>query len=214
MTDVDVIPGIFEKEWDAFVHKVELVAPYTFWVHADVLDDTLAPGETVRDFSGLVEVKKKYPNLLFEAHLVVDRPEKYLRSLVDAGFSRIVAHVEANDPRAFLDAARYEDVDVGLAIDGATQVDQIEPFLEEISFVVVMSAEAGDPDQPFLPEAVEKLRLIHQNLPDLSIEADGGITDATAKAVTDAGATRLVSTSFLFGNEQDIAGQIELLRSV
>ncbi len=209
----DVIPGIFEKEWAGFSEKVALVAPYTSWIHADVLDGTMMEGVTVTDFGKLPELKDAYTNLSFEAHLMVANPEKYITPLVDAGFSRLIAHVESNDPRRFLATAKFEEVDVGLAIDGTTELVEIEPFLEEIAFVVVLSAEAGAPDRPFLPEAVEKVKLLRQNYPDLVIEVIGGITDATVRSVIDAGATRVVSTHYIFRNPGSVGEAIESLKN-
>lgn len=210
---IDVIPGIHEKTWSDVVRDVGLVAPHVTWAHLDIVDGTLVPGETVTDFSKLSELCAQYPHLSFEAHLMVANPEKYLRQLVDGGVKRLIMHVESNDPRQFLELAKYEDVEVGIAVDGPTEVEQVEPFLEEVDFAVVMTAEAGSIGAAFLPEAVEKVKLIHQNFADLPIEVVGGITDKTAKAVKDAGATRLVATSFLFKDPQTITQAIELLKT-
>ncbi len=211
MAAVDIIPGIFEKDWTGFAQKVALAAPYTSWVHVDVLDGTMVEGSTLTDFSGLPSLKENYPRLFFEAHFMVANPDKYIKSFVDAGFSRLIAHVESNDPRNFLAMARFEEVEVGLAIDGTTEIVEIEPFIEEVDFVVVLSAEAGAPDRPFLPEAVEKVKLLRQNYPDLVIEVIGGISDTNIKAVKDAGATRVVSTSYIF-RSSDVGEALEGLR--
>jgi len=100
-----------------------------------------------------------------------------------------------------------------MALDGDTEIDQVEPFLEEIDFVVVMTAEAGASGGTFLPETVEKIKLIRQNFPDLPIEAVGGITDASVKAVKDAGATRIVATDYIFKDPQHVAEAIETLKN-
>lgn len=213
MAEIEIVPGIFEKDWTAFVQKVALAAPYVPWVHTDILDNTMVAGKTVSDFSKLPELKGSYPNVSFEAHLMVGNPEKYVRELVDSGFDRLIAHVEANDPRRFLEAAKFEEVEVGLALDGTTEVEVIEPLLEEVAFVVVLTAEAGAPDRPFLPEAAEKVKLIRENYPDLPIEALGGITPENVKTVKDAGATRIVSTHFIFNDPQNVAAAIEALKA-
>lgn len=209
---LDVIPGIFEQDWNEFAKKVGEAAPYARWLHTDVLDGTMTEETTLTDFSRLSELKLTYPDALFEAHLMVINPEKYIKSLVDSGFERLIAHVEANDPRRFLEAAKFEEVEVGLALDGTTEIEQIEPYLDEAAFVVIMTAEAGGPDRPFLPEAVEKIKLVRQNFPDLPIEVLGGITDETVKPVRDAGATRVVSTHYIFRNG-DVGAAIEALKN-
>lgn len=214
MSDIDVIPEIIETDWSEVEKKVALVAPHVSWVHVCVSDGTMGTDATLLpDFSHVPELIKQYPKLSFEARLLVASPEKYVRQLADAGFTRLIAHVESNDPRMFLEAAKFDEVEVGIALDGATEIDQVEPFLEEIDFVVVMTAEAGPVGGAFLPEAVEKIKLIRQNLPDLPIEAVGGITEATAKIVKEAGATRVVSSSYIFADVSDVGGRIETLQT-
>lgn len=207
MSHIDVIPGILEKEWAPIEEKLRLVTGLVDWVQVDIADNTLVPNITVLEFG------KLDPAFSFEAHLMVAQPEKYIKPLVDAGFKRLIAHVEANDPRVFLEQATYEHVEVGIAIDGLTPVAQVEPFLEEIDMVLVMTIEAGFSGQEFMTETLEKIKAIHENFPDLPIEVDGGINDKTAKLARDAGATRLVSTSFLFKDPQNIAHAIEQLKN-
>ncbi len=215
---IDVIPGILEKDWGEIERKIELVAPYVSWVQIDVCDNTLVPNTTFLDFAKFFPAtKSRYSEILshlsLEAHLMVAEPHKYIRILVDAGFRRLVAHVEAHDPRLFLDQARYESVEVGIAIDGQTELREVEPFLDSVDCVLVMMYEAGFSGQPFQPENLEKVYTIHGNFPDLPIAVDGGISDQTAKAVKEAGATRLVSTSFLFKDPTEIAAAIESLKN-
>jgi len=206
---IDVIPGILEKEWPRIEEKINLVKGYSEWVQIDVADNTLVPNETMLKFDQFVQ----FDHLSFEAHLMVSHPEKYMKPLADAGFRRVIAHVECQDPREFLKQAEFEEVEVGLAIDGATELEVIEPFLEEIDVVLVMTIEAGFSGQELMMETIEKIKTIHQNYPDLPIEVDGGINDKTAKVVKDAGATRLVSTSFLFKDPSGIAHAIEQLKN-
>lgn len=204
---IDVIPGILEKEWTCIEERLALVRGLVEWVQIDIADNTLVPNQTVLAFGPVGT------SLSFEAHLMVAQPEKYIKPLVDAGFKRIIAHVECHDPRIFLEQAKYEHIEVGIAIDGATPIEQAEPFLEEVDMVLVMTIEAGFSGQEFMTETLEKIKAIHEHFPDLPIEVDGGINDKTATLVRDAGATRLVSTSFLFKDPQNIAAAIEELKN-
>ena len=209
---IDVIPGILEKEWPPIEEKLRLVSPLVEWVQVDIADNTLVPNETLLQFDEFGKFAQLDKSLSLEAHLMVANPEKYIKALADNGFTRLIAHVEAQDLRVFLEQATHEDVEVGIAIDGATELEQAEPFLEEVDVVLIMTIEAGFSGQPFMPETAEKIRAIRQNFPDLPIEVDGGINDQTAKIVKDAGATRLVSTSFLFKDSAYIAEAIENLK--
>ena len=211
MTDDSVIAGISEKDWESVVAKVAQAAVVVKWVHIVVADGTMGTDVTITDMSKFADLVADFPQVSFEVHLLSATPEKYIRPLADAGVSRLIAHVESNDPRRFLEEVKYDEVEIGIAVDGATEIEEVEPFLEEVDFVVIMSAEAGATGGTFLPEAVEKVKLIRQNLPDLPIEVVGGITDATVKAVWDVGATRIVSTAFLYQNPGNMAEAVEAL---
>ena len=207
---IDIIPGILEKEWAPIEERIKLVEPFVEWVQIDVADNTLVPNTTFLDFAKFISIG---PKPYLEGHLMVVNPEKYIKPMSDAGFKRLIAHVECHDPRVFLDRAKYEHVEVGVAIDGATELEVVEPFLEEVDMVLVMTIEAGFSGQPFLNENLEKIKRIHENFPDLPIEVDGGINDKTARLAVEAGATRLVSTSYLYKNPQNIAIAIETLKN-
>lgn len=210
---IDVIPAIIEKDWIEIERKIKLVAALVGSIQVDFADNTIVPNATFLTIESFAPLIKSYPAVAFEAHLMVANPHKLIRPLAQTGFKRIIAHVESQDPRLFLDEAQYESVEVGIAIDGPTEISEVEPFLEEVDFVLIMTIEAGFGGQPFLPETVEKIKAIHNHYPDLPIEVDGGINDATAKLVKDAGATRLVSGSFLFRDPAHIAEAIERLKN-
>lgn len=207
----DIIPGIFETDLGELTRKLSLIAFYTEWVHIDVADGTLVPADTHPDFTFLPDLLKKISpdrSLQLEAHLMVARPHKYIKPLVDAGFSRLIAHVECEDPREFLRQAKFEEVEAALAIDGPTEIELIEPFVEEVDTVLVMTIEMGASSMPFLPETVEKIKALHEYTPDLIIEVDGGITPDTAKVVKEAGAIRLSATHYIWEHVNDLAGAI------
>jgi ribulose-phosphate 3-epimerase len=210
---IDVIPGILEKEWAPIEERLLLVAPHVDWVQIDIADNTLVPNTTFLDFEKFspTHLLRELQHISLEAHLMVANPEKYIKPLADAGFKRLIAHVESHDPRAFLEAATYEHIEVGIAIDGPTELDQVEPFLDQVDVVLVMTIEAGFSGQEFMIDTLEKIKTIHQNFPDLPIEIDGGVNDKTGKIAREAGATRLVSTSYLFKNPDGIASAIETL---
>lgn len=206
---LDIVPGIFEKEYAEIVRKVGLISPYAQWLHIDVADETLVASRSFLEFDKWQDMPG---HLSFEAHLMVASPEKYIRPLVKAGFSRLVAHVEANDPREFLAVAKHEEVEIVLGLDGPSELELVEPFLDEIDGVLIMTVEMGASGMPFLPETVEKIKAIHRNYPDLVIEVDGGITDQTAKLVAEAGATRLSATNYIWDHTSDLSAIIARLK--
>lgn len=208
----DIIPGVLEKEWSALEDKVRLAAIAASWIHIDFADNTMVASETPWDFDAYKTLISQYPDVLFEAHLIVANPDKYVKQLADSGFKRVIAHIESNDPRRFLDTAKYEEIEVGMALDGPSEVVEIEPFLEEVDFVLIAATEEGFSGQKFMPEVIEKIKLIRQNFADLPIEVVGGINEDTAKLVVEAGATRIVSMSYIFTHPDGVKAAIESLQ--
>jgi len=208
---IDVVPCIgLLKDWNVIEERLNLVSGRTGWVQMDFADNTMVPNTTFMDFAGCKPFAGAFP---MEAHLLVAQPEKYVKAAADAGFRRLIAHVEAHDLRLFLEQVKFEEVEVGVAIDGPTEFEELEPFLEEADFVLVMMVEAGFSGGTFLPECVEKIKSIHSYLPDLPIEVEGGITDVTARLVREAGATRLVSTNYIFADPSGVSSAIERLEN-
>lgn len=218
----DIIPGIGlgELDFSGIEQKVRLAAPYVDWVQIDFADSTLVPAMTNWEFEKYKKLIESFTGnghkLSFEAHLMVAAPEKYIKPLVDAGFHRIIAHVEANDPRIFLEQAEFESVETGLAIDGPTELEVLEPMLEDTDMVLVMGSEAGASGETLQPENIEKIRTLHNHLPDLPVEIDQGVNPETVKVLVDAGATLLVTTSYIFKvlDSAKVAAAIESLKSV
>ncbi|MFZ2024733.1 MAG: hypothetical protein WAV51_00405 [Microgenomates group bacterium] len=212
---MEIIPGILETDVKEIERKITLVAPYVETVQIDIGDNTIFPCDTVHDMAILTPIIEKFTKTgtKFEVHLMVADPISYLKPLADAGVSRIIAHVECHAPREFLAEARTHEMEVGLALDVESDFDLIEPYLEEVDFVLVMTIETGASGQEFESNAMETIKTIHRNLPDLPIEVDGGMTPDTAKIVQEAGVTRIVTTSFIFKSEQDIPSAIESLQN-
>lgn len=209
MVEIIPSPGAL-KTFEEIETRLQSIIGLTEWAQIDFADETLVPNATTLEFEKFTPYTQK---LSLEAHLMVAQPEKYIKAAADAGFKRLIAHIEANDPRLFLEQAKYEQVEVGIAIDGPTEFEEIEPFLEEVDVVLVMTVEAGFNGGTFLPECVEKIKSIHTYLPDLPIEAEGGITEATARLVREAGATRLVATNYIFGDLGNIGTAIQRLKN-
>mgnify|MGYP001597602210 FL=1 len=210
---IDVTPAIFTSEMAVLTSHIRELASHAPWIQIDLSDGTMVPEATCMDIEKLKGVIASHPNTSFEAHLMVDNPVKYLKPLVDAGFKRIIAQVEASDPRQFLEDAQIESIEVGLALDGASELDAIEPFLETVDVVVVMTVEAGVPDAPFLPESMEKMKSIRHHYPDLPIVAEGNIDDRNASLLADVGVSRIViSADTLLKDPGSIAATIEALQ--
>jgi ribulose-phosphate 3-epimerase len=138
-------------------------------------------------------------DLYFDTHLMIADPARYLDAFVEAGSDRLTVHVEAcDDTQAVIDDIHDLGVDAGVAINPDTPVSTIEPLLDTVDVVLVMSVEPGFGGQDFIPATVEKIERLAA-LTDTEIEVDGGIDGTTGRSCVDAGADTLVIGSSLFG---------------
>lgn len=196
----DVVANITDLRIDAVIHRARIASQFVSWVHIELADQLLIPNVVGVDIHGLRDAFSLVPQLSVEAHLLVINPEKYLAALIAAGVKRVIVQIESNDPRQILQLAKYEEIEVIMAIDAPTQIEEIEPFLEEVVGIHVLTAEVGGEHPPFLPETVEKIIKIHQSYPDLLISAEGGIRKEEVRTLKDAGVSRIVTSKSIFAD--------------
>jgi ribulose-phosphate 3-epimerase len=207
----EVIPGILEQEWENIEKKIEAARPFAKSIHIDLLDGVFAPNKTWIDPEPF---KKFTQDFTFELHMMVDNPVHIIDSWADAGFTRFIGQVEKMPDIAGFVAHVEQFGEVGLAVDSDTSVETISPFLEDLDFAFVMTVKAGFSNQSFLPEMIEKVKQIRAQDSLLPIEVDGGISDENIVMAKEAGATRFVSTGFLFNKGDSPEKQYQTLCSL
>jgi len=204
-----VIPGILEKEWSEIEKKLELAKSFATTVHIDIIDGKFADNLTFLD----PQPFKKYSGDLFlELHMMVENPIDYLKPWAEAGFKRFIGHVEQMKDQAEFVALGQTLGEVGLAIDGPTQIEEIKVKLEDLDAILVYTSNRVGFSGPKLnPQRLEKIKEL-RNKSDIPIEVDGGINDKTIKPAFDAGATRFVATSYVLNAENPYENFIKLNR--
>ncbi len=182
--------------------------------HLDVMDGVFVPNISF----GLPVVKaiRPYSDLPFDVHLMIVNPEKYVERFIDAGADWVTIHYEATDKvRETLKTIRSLGKKAGLSLKPKTPAEAIFPYLDDCDMVLVMSVEPGFGGQSFMPESLEKTRLIKAEIErrggGIDIEIDGGINEKTAPLVKEAGAEILVAGSSVFG-KPSMAEAIRVLR--
>ena len=170
-------------------------------VHLDVMD-----GRFVTNISfGLpvISCLRKRSSMIFDVHLMIEEPERYIDRFIEAGADILTFHYEASkDPAAALDAIRAKGVKSAISIKPATPAEVLYPLLEKCDMVLVMSVELGFGGQSFMPSALDKLSALRDEIKrqglDTLLEVDGGINTETAKLCVEAGANVLVAGNFVF----------------
>ena len=171
------------------------------WYHLDVMDGVFVPnisfGIPVIDFINKHTLKP------LDVHLMIIQPERYIKHFKNVGANILTVHIEASTHlHRPLQAIKHEGMKAGVALNPHTNVEQLEPTLEEIDLVCLMSVNPGFGGQAFIEgtyRKVEKLKsMIAKAGLETKIEIDGGVTSANAKQLIDAGADVFVAGSFVF----------------
>lgn len=193
----DIIPGILEKDWSEIEKKIELVRGFAKTIHVDIIDGKFTPNTTFLDPKPFA----KYANdFLFEVHLMVEEPINYLESFAVSGFKRFLGQIEKMSSQEDFVAKGELLGEVGLALDANTPLVSLKADYQDLDCVLVMSVKAGFSAQEFMPEVLEKVKKIREISP-IPIEIDGGINDKTIIQASGCGASRFVTTSFLFNGD-------------
>ena len=167
-------------------------------LHLDIDD-----GNFVRGISfgmDIVEPISKATDIPLDAHLEVLNPMDYVLPLCEAGVEQIVAHIEALPfPSLFLSTVHKMGKKAGLALNIKTPVSVLEPYIDQLDCVFIVSVEADVDGLPFRPGVLKKIRDAHAMLPkEISIWVDGGVNESNLKAVIDAGADAIVQGRAVF----------------
>lgn len=183
-------------------------------VHIDVMD-----GMFVTNISfgmPVIESIRKCSNMVFDVHLMIDRPERYVERFIKAGADILTFHLEATEKsEEILKTIRSMGCKSAISIKPNTPAEAIFDLLPLCDMVLVMTVEPGYGGQAFMPEMLEKVRHLKAEIDRLGlnvdIQVDGGINPETAKASIEAGANVLVAGSAVF-KADDRRAVIEKLR--
>lgn len=171
-------------------------------LHLDVMDGMFVPN--ISFGPGVVRAVRGVTRLFLDVHLMIEEPLRYVDAFADAGADGLTVHVEAcEDVAATLDAIRARSMRPGITLRPGTPFTDVEPFLELVDLVLVMTVEPGFGGQSYMPDQEAKLTRARElraaAAHDYVIEVDGGIGSATAGRAVAAGAEILVAGSALFG---------------
>ena len=183
-------------------------------VHLDVMD-----GVFVTNISfGLpvIEALRKKSGMVFDVHLMIVEPEKYVERFVDAGADIVTFHHEATkDTAAVLKMIRAKGAKAAVSVKPNTPVEEIYPYLELCDMVLIMTVEPGYGGQALIPETLEKVGKLKAEIDNrgltVDIQVDGGINEKNAPDAISAGANILVAGSAVF-KAQDRKAAIDALR--
>ena len=182
--------------------------------HLDVMDGMFVPNMSFG--FPVIECVRKKTAIVFDVHLMIDKPERYIDRFIDAGADIVTFHVEATDvPEECLKMIRSRGKLAAISVKPKTPVEAIYPYLEMCDMVLVMTVEPGFGGQSLIPETLEKVKTLRAEIEkrglDIDIQVDGGINDKNCRDAVAAGANVLVAGSAVF-KASDRRAAIDALR--
>ncbi|HHW07964.1 MAG TPA: ribulose-phosphate 3-epimerase [Clostridia bacterium] len=209
---VKLAPSILSADFSCLKSEMEKVERCGVeMLHLDVMDGHFVPNITFGP--GVVRALRPHSNMVFDVHLMIERPEQYIKDFAQAGADYLTVHAEATyHLHRVLAQIREQGVKPAVAINPATPLSAIEWVLPMVDMVLIMSVNPGFGGQKFIPEVIPKIRALKAVLEEkklkIPIQVDGGIGPETAPLVVQAGAEILVAGSAVFG-QPDVGQAIE-----
>ncbi|XZE53181.1 ribulose-phosphate 3-epimerase [Planctomycetaceae bacterium SH139] len=169
-------------------------------LHLDVMDGHFVPNLTYG--MPIVAACRRLTELPLDVHVMISDPASYASQMVEAGADMLTFHVEAvEDPAAVIESIKSKNIGAGIALNPATPLAAVAPFVGQCDLVLVMSVAAGFGGQAFDNVALEKLKRLRETHPDLLLEVDGGVNEATIADCRAAGADLFVVGSGIFRHQ-------------
>lgn len=194
-------PSLLASDFSQLKDQVQLVKDADY-LHLDVMDGVYVPN--ISFGPKIIKSIRKHSNLPFDTHLMITKPERYIKEFAEAGSDILTVHLEATDHiHRAIQLIKDQGIKAGVSLNPATPLESLEFILPDLDQVLIMSVNPGFGGQSYIPKMTEKIaklnKMIEENNYDCKIEVDGGIKNHNLKKIVNAGADIIVAGSAIFG---------------
>lgn len=199
---IKISPSMLACDFTKYGAEIEKITKAgAEYVHLDVMDGVFVPN--ISFGIPLIEAARRVTDAVLDVHLMIVEPEKYIEQFANAGADIIVFHYEAtNNHQEVIDKIHSFGKKAGMSIKPGTPTFVLEPFMNSLDLVLIMSVEPGFGGQKLIPETIDKVSQVKEMRQvlgaDFEIEIDGGITADNAYLAKDAGVDVIVAGSAVF----------------
>ncbi|MDV5973469.1 Ribulose-phosphate 3-epimerase [Streptococcus canis] len=216
MSTLKIAPSILAADYANFASELARIEETDAeYVHIDIMDGQFVPN--ISFGADVVASMRKHSKLVFDCHLMVVDPERYIEAFAQAGADIMTIHTESTrHSHGALQKIKAAGMKAGVVINPGTPVTALEPLLDLVDQVLIMTVNPGFGGQAFIPECLEKVATVAKWRDEkglsFDIEVDGGVDNNTIHACYQAGANVFVAGSYLF-KASDLVSQVQTLRA-
>ncbi|PIN92684.1 hypothetical protein COU56_04160 [Candidatus Pacearchaeota archaeon CG10_big_fil_rev_8_21_14_0_10_31_9] len=195
---IKIIPTVFAEKKKEFDEKFNKLLDVSNEIQIDFMDGKFVHGKSVKlsDVPNL----KRYDNR-FEAHLMINNPEKWIKRVKNKGFCKVIFHIKKNgkgsEIRKIINEIQKQDMEAFVAINPETREEEVFPFLSQVNGVLIMGVHPGKESQKLIHKTFYKIENIRRRNPDLDIQVDGGVSPKNIRYLVISGANIINTGSFV-----------------
>ena len=191
-------PSILAADFGELAKQIKLTEENgAKYLHLDVMDGAFVP--SISFGMPVIKSLRKISGQIFDVHLMIENPDRYLEDFKSAGADIITVHAEASKHlHRTVTKIKELGLRAGVSINPATPLSAIELVLSEVDMVLIMSVNPGFGGQKFIPFTLDEVRKLRERAPDMNIEVDGGVNKDNAAGLVRAGANILVAGTAVF----------------